>query len=60
MKAEYFQLLAELDRLDIANYCDTIEITVLDHYQVSSIKNMTSLLNFVLPDMKVSKPVIKD
>ncbi|XP_065884075.1 uncharacterized protein [Dysidea avara] len=46
-KTEYLQLLAEFDRLNIANYYDTIEITVLGHFQVSSIKNLSSLLNFV-------------
>jgi len=52
-KYEYLQLLAEFDRLSIANYYDTTELTV--NYQVSSIKNMINLLNFVLPDITISK-----
>jgi len=39
--------LAEFDRLAIVNYYDTIEITVLGHFEVSSIKNFSNLLNFV-------------
>jgi len=30
-EVEYLQLLAEFDRLTIANYYETIEITVLGH-----------------------------
>ena len=51
-------MLAEFDRLDIANYYNTVEITVPGHYQVSSIRNMINLF-FVLPDIKITKPVIK-
>ena len=59
-KTEYLQLLAEFDRLNIANYYDTIEITVLGHFQVSSIKNLSSLLNFVQADIRISKHIIKE
>jgi len=31
-KLEYQQLLADLDRLNIANYYETLEISVLGHY----------------------------
>ena len=54
-KAEYLQLLAEFDRLNIANYYDTIKITVLGHFLVSSIRNLSNLLNFV----QISKNAIK-
>jgi len=37
-KVEYLQLLAEFDCLTIANYYETIEITVLGHFEVSPIK----------------------
>ena len=50
-KPEYLQLLAEFDHLNVTNYYDTIEITVLGHYQVSSIKKLLNLLKFVHPDM---------
>ena len=59
-KTEYLQLLAEFDCLNIANYYDTIEITVLGHFQVSSIKNLSSLLNFVQADIRISKHIIKE
>jgi len=51
--------LAEFDHLDIAN--DTIEITVVGHYQVSSIRNdQFEICHIVLPNIKTSKPAIKD
>ena len=63
-KTEYLQLLAEFYRLNIANFYDTIEITVLGHFQVSSIKNLSSLLNFVqadyAADIRISKHIIKE
>ena len=36
-KVEYLQLLAEFDRRIIPNYYETIEISVLSHYQLSTI-----------------------
>ena len=43
-KAEYHQLLAEFDRLQIPNYYETIEISVLGHYLPSSIQTSRALL----------------
>ena len=48
-KVEYLQLLAESDCLNIPNYYGTIEITVLGHYHLSTIKNLLNVLNFVHP-----------
>ena len=59
-KTEYLQLLAEFDRLNVTNYYDTIEITVLGHYQVSSIKNLLNLLKFVHPDIDSPKSAVKN
>ena len=59
-KAEYLQLLAEFDRLNIPHYYDTIEITVLDHYQLSTVKNILYLLTFVYPVLSISKSSIKE
>ena len=59
-KAEYLQLLAEFDCLNIPNYYDTIEITVLGHYQLSTIKNLLNLLKFVHPDVTTTKSSIKE
>ena len=58
--AEYLQLLAEFDRLTIANYYETIEITVLGHFEVSSIKNLSNLLDFVQSDFRISRSAIRD
>ena len=59
-KPEHLQLLAEFDRLNVTNYYDTIEITVLGHYQVSSIKNLLNLLKFVHPDIDSPKSAVKN
>ena len=58
-KVEYLQLLAEFDRLKISNYYDTIEISVLGHYQPSTVKDMLKLLAFVNPDFETSRSAIK-
>ena len=58
-KTDYLQLLAEFDRLNIANYYETIEITVLGHYQVSSIQNLVNLFRFIFPELNTSKSGIR-
>ena len=58
-KVEYLQLLAKFNCLNIANYYDTIEISVLGHYQLSSIKDLLNLSNFVHPELNTSKGFIK-
>ena len=40
-------ILAELDRLGISNYYETIEISVLGHYQQFSVKNTCNALHFI-------------
>ena len=52
------QLLAEFDHL--TNYHETIEMTVLGHFQVSSIKNFSNLLNCVHTDIRIPEHVIKE
>ena len=59
-RKNHLQLLAEFDRLNVTNYYDTIEITVLGHYQVSSIKNLLNLLKFVHPDIDSPKSAVKN
>ena len=49
-KVEHLDLLAEFDCLNIPNCYETIEITVLGHYQLSTIKNLLNLLKFVHPN----------
>ena len=58
-KVEYLQLLAEFDRHNIPYHYETIEISVLGHYQLSTIKNLLNLLNFVHPEVSTSKSIIK-
>ena len=58
-KVEYQQLLAEFDRLHISNYYETLEISVLGHYHLSSIQNLRNLLHFVHQDVLVSKTAVR-
>ena len=58
-KVEYLQLLAEFDQLNISSYYDTIEIAVLGHYQLSTIKNVLNLIMFVHLEIKPSRSAIK-
>ena len=48
-KTEYLQLLAEFDRLRIDNYYETVEISVLGHYQPSCIQNFKTFVDFIHP-----------
>jgi len=59
-KVEYIQLLAEFDRLKIRNYYETIEISVLGHYQPSTAKHLLKLIAFTNPELKISRGAIKD
>ena len=58
-KVEYQQILAELDRLGISNYYETIEISVLDHYQQSSVKNTCNALHFICQELYLSKSSVR-
>ena len=44
-KTEYLQLLVEFDRLRLDNYYETVEISVLGHYQPSCIVHFKSSVN---------------
>ena len=58
-KLEYQQLLAELDRLDFSNYYETLEVSVLGHYQKSSVKNVLNVLHFIHSDLSPAKAVVR-
>ena len=47
-KPDYLQLLAELDRLQISNYYETLEISVLGHYHPSTIQNIKRFTDFII------------
>ena len=49
-KDDYQLLLAELDRLGIASYYDTIEMSVLGHYLPISLSSFTNCVNFIQND----------
>ena len=44
-KVEYLQLLAELDRLNICNFYETLEVSVLGYYHRFCVKNLWSFLH---------------
>ena len=48
-------LLAELDRLGIASYYDTIEMSVLGHYLPISL-SFTNCVNFIQNEFTMTKP----
>ena len=58
-KLEYQQLLAELDRLDFSNYYETLEVSVLGHYQKSSVKNILNVLHFIHSDLSPAKVSVR-
>ena len=52
-------MLAEFYHLNISNYYDTIEISVLGHYQLLTVTNLLNLLTFVHAVVKPSRSDIK-
>ena len=58
-KLEYQQLLAELDHLDFSNYYETLEVSVLGHYQKSSVKNVLNVLHFIHSDLSPAKAGVR-
>ena len=54
-KTEYLQLLSEFDRLQIPNYYETVEISVLGHYLPSSIHALKSFIDFTQPSIATNK-----
>ena len=57
--AEYLQILAELDRLNFSNLYETLEISVLGHYQQFSVKNTSNVLHFIAQDVPISKASVR-
>ena len=54
-KEDYQLLLAELDRLGIASYYDTIEMSVLGHYLPISLSSFTNCVNFIQNEFTMTK-----
>ena len=57
-KVEYLKFLAELDHLNISNFYETLEVSVLGHYYPFCVKNLWSLLYFIHQDVSVSKETV--
>jgi len=54
-KPEYVQLLAELDCLNISHCYRTVEISVVGHFQPSSISTIKDVVNFTQQVLPFSK-----
>ena len=57
-KPEYLQLLAELDRLNIANNYSTVEVSVLGHYLPDSVNALKDVF-FMDQDLLFSKASVR-
>ena len=53
-------MLADFDHLNITNYYETLEISVLGHYHPFCVSNLLNLLRFVHEDLKVSKAAVRE
>ena len=58
-KPEYLQLLAELDRLNIANYYSTVEVSVLCHYLPDPVNALKDVVFFTDQDLLFSKASVR-
>ena len=54
-KEDYQLLLAELDRLGIASYYNTIEMNVLGHYLPILLSSFTNCVNFIQNEFTMTK-----
>ena len=58
-KIEYHQILSELDQLDITNYYEILEISVLGHCHQYSVTNTYNALRFVDQDLSITKSSVR-
>ena len=58
-KAEYHQILSELDRLNVTNFYETLEISVLGHFQQFSVTNTYNVLHFIDKDINITRSLVR-
>ena len=58
-KVEHWQLSAELDCLNIFNFYETLEVSVLGHYYPFCLKNLWILIYFIHQDVSVLRETIR-
>ena len=58
-KVEYLQILSELDRLNITNFYETLEISVLGHYCQFSVTNIYNVLRFIDKNFPITKSSVR-
>ena len=58
-KAEYHQILSELDRLNVIKLYKTLKISVLGHYHQFSVTNTYNVLHFIDKDINITKSSVQ-
>ena len=58
-KVEYHQILTELDRLNVTNFYETLEISVLGHYRQFSATKTYNVLHFIDKDINITKSLVR-
>jgi len=59
-KVEYHQILSELDQLNVTNFYQTLEISVLGHYYHQfSVANTYNVLHFIDKDINITKSSVQ-
>ena len=54
-KEEYLQILSELEHLGVLYYYNTIELSVVGHYLLSSLSALYKTLNFINYSVSMSQ-----
>jgi len=49
------QILSELDRLNVTNFYETLEISILGHYRQFSVTKTYNVLYFIDKDINITK-----
>ena len=58
-KVEYHQILSQLDQLNVTNFYETLEISVLGHYHQFSVTNTYNVLHFIDKDINITKSSVR-
>ena len=56
---KYLQLSAKLNCLNISNFYEILEVSILGHFTLFVIKNLWNLLYFIFQDASVSREAIR-
>ena len=56
---QHHQILSELDRLNVTNFYETLEISVLGHFQQFSVTNTYNVLHFIDKDINITRSLVR-